>query len=198
MKTLFYRLYPRLKPFDFDKHYESHLRGLTWVLMNSIKDKRVVYSFSGDNILEILEGSKSIKTTWKHITTNFLAIKNEDGEQLISLYFKGDNILIINKKGTDDYAFFINESQSENTLNTEKDIKDFLRNHYTKKASKLIEGHKFYYIQNSKEHGPFTAKELAKKVQQNLADSRCFVRELGEYSYNRRLRIKDLLREIQS
>lgn len=194
---LFYKLFPRLTPFNYSVHYQSQLNGMTWVLLNTIKDKRVVYCFKDENRLEIFENNKLINTTWKHITTNFLSIKNEDGEQLISLYYKGDDVLIINKKGTEDYAFFINESKAENTLNNEKDIKEFFKNKYAKKATQIIEKHQFYYIQNSAEHGPFTAKQLAIRVSGNIADRRCFVREVHESNYSRRLRIKDLLNEMQ-
>jgi predicted peptidase len=197
MKALFYKLYPRLTPFNYATHYQLQLNGMTWVLLNSIKDKRIAYCFKDDNALEIIEDDKTIHTSWKHITTNFISIKNEDGEQLISLYYKGDDILIINKKGTEEYSFFINETNAENTLNTEKDIKDYFKNKYAKKASSIIEKHQFYYIQNSTEHGPFTAKQLSIRVKGNIADKRCFVREVNESNYNRRLRIKDLLNEMQ-
>lgn len=197
MKTLFYKLYPHLTPFNYASHFQSQLNGMTWVLLNSIKEKRVAYCFKDENRLEILEGNKVINTTWKHITTNFLAIKNEDGEQLITLYYKGDDILIINKKGTEDYSFFINETNAKSTLNTENDIKNYFKNKYAKKASSIIEKHKFYYIQNSTEHGPFTAKQLSIRVKGNIADRRCFVREVNESNYSRRLRIKDLLNEMQ-
>lgn len=197
MKALFYKLYPRLTPFNYATHYQSQLNGMTWVLLNSIKDRRVAYCFKDENKLEIIEEHKVINTTWKHITTNFISIKNEDGEQLISLFYKGDDILIINKKGTEEYSFFINETNAEHTLNNEKDLKEYFKNKYAKKASSIIEKHKFYYIQNSTEYGPFTAKQLSIRVKGNIADRRCFVREVNESNYNRRLRIKDLLNEMQ-
>ncbi|MGB1308419.1 MAG: hypothetical protein ACPG6B_05880, partial [Oceanihabitans sp.] len=64
------------------------------------------------------------------------------------------------------------------------------------KASSLIQGHEFYYIEKSKEFGPFTVEQLAEKVKTKSISVYCFVRDINEYNYNKRLRVRDLIREL--
>ncbi|RSK40240.1 hypothetical protein [Mangrovimonas spongiae] len=196
MKHFYNKILPKLKPFNFDKHFKSYLKDIKWVLINGIANKKVVYIFKNDTLLEIIENTKTIKTSWQHIAANFISIKTEDGEQIVSLHYKDDDLLVINKKGTEDYAFFVDESSYENDLNTEEDLKNFLLNKYINKAKNLIKEHEFYYIKNFKEYGPYSVTELLERVKNNLADERCFVRDINEHDYNNRIRISDLLREL--
>ena len=44
---------PNLKPFNYERHHDSHFINQQWVLVNGISKKKSVYTFKEDNILEI-------------------------------------------------------------------------------------------------------------------------------------------------
>lgn len=104
-------------------------------------------------------------------------------------------MLVLNQKASEEYAFFINCTNLQATINCKKDLQEFLKEKYRKKASKIISEHKFYYIANFKEHGPYTVKELLEKVQHKKISSFCLVRDVNESNYDKKLRLKDLLFE---
>ncbi len=60
----------------------------------------------------------------------------------------------------------------------------------------LIYKHEFYYIEKAKEFGPFTVEELSKKVNKAEISMYCFVRDINENDYTKRLRIYDLIKEL--
>lgn len=196
MTNYYYNLLPKLIPFVFEKHYHNHFINIEWVLINGLANKKVVYVFKPDHSLDIIENAKITQTHWQHITTNFFSIQTEDGRQVVSLHYKDTDVLVINKKGTDDYAFFVDESSYKHTLNTKADLQKFLLDKYLKKAKTLIKEHQFYYIQNFEEHGPFTVTELSIRVKNKVTDVRCFVRDINESNYDNRIRIADLLKEL--
>ena len=52
------------------------------------------------------------------------------------------------------------------------------------------------YIEQSKEYGPFTVEELSEKVKKDEISIYCFVRDVNEDDYSKRLRIQDLIKEL--
>ena len=196
MSTAIFNLFPNLKPFHHDTHYENLFLNKNWVLINGIKNKKAIYVFKDENTLHISENKNITETSWCIDIKNTFSIETEDGKTTVKAYFKDDDILVLNRIHTDDCAVFINENSHSNSLNTLEDVQQFLHNKYKEKASNLISGHEFYYIEKSKEFGPFTVEELTKKVTTKAISEFCFVRDVNEYNYNKRLRIKDLIREL--
>ncbi len=196
MKSSIFDLYPNLEPFNHNSHFNTQLINQNWVLVNGISKKKAVYVFKAEDVLTISENEKVSETTWSIDKENTFIIETEDGLTRVKAYFKDDDILVLNKETTDDCAFFINESQYDDSLNSFEDVQKFLHDKYVKKANNIISGHEFYYIEKSKEHGPFTVNELDKKVKEDLISVYCFVRDINEYNYNKRLRIIDLIKAV--
>ena len=88
---------------------------------------------------------------------------------------------------------FVNEVKRSFPL---RDIQDYLKDKYKKKVNKVIHKHEFYYISKSKEFGPNTVEELKEKVENETISAYCFVRDVNEDSYAKRLRIIDLMQEL--
>lgn len=61
MKEYLHETIPNLKPFDYSRHFESHLINQQWVLVNGISKKKSTYTFREDNILEIERKDDVIK-----------------------------------------------------------------------------------------------------------------------------------------
>lgn len=196
MTDILYSIVPKLQPFDYSLHHDNQFINQKWVLINGIEDAKSMYVFKPNNELVISENNEVTTTRWTFINSNFLSIVTEDGIVLIKAYYKDKDTLVLNQKASEDYAFFVNSSDYSETINSKLDVQNFLKDKYLKKASELISEHEFYYIQHSKEYGPYKMKELFKKVKDNLVNSYCLVRDVNESDYTNKLRIKDLLQEI--
>ena len=187
---------PNLKPFDHSRHFESHFINQNWVLVNGIAEKKSIYTFKDDHILEIKRKSSSIKTSWTLSINNIFSIETEDGLMVVKAYFKDDDILVLNHQNKKEFALFINTTNYTEDLDSVEDIQQFLKEKYQQKVTDLIYGHEFYYIERSKEFGPFTVEELSEKVKAEAISPYCFVRDINEYDYSNRLRIYDLIKEL--
>lgn len=196
MTDILYSIVPKLEPFDYSLHHDNQFINQQWVLINGIEDAKSMYVFKPNNELIISENNEVTTTRWSFINSNFLSIMTEDGMILIKAYYKDKDTLVLNQKASEDYAFFINSTDYSESIDSKADLQKFLKDKYLKKASKLISEHEFYYIQNSKEYGPFTMKELFKKVKDNVVNAYCLVRDVNETDYTNKLRIKDLLQEV--
>ncbi len=197
MTDILYSIVPKLQPFDYSLHHDNQFINQQWVLINGIEDAQSMYVFKPNNELVISENNAVTTTRWSFINSNFLSIMTEDGIVLIKAYYKDKDTLVLNQKASEEYAFFINSTDYSESINSKADLQKFLKDKYLKKASQLISEHEFYYIQHSKEYGPFTMKELLKKVKDNVVNSYCLVRDVNEADYTNKLRIKDLLQEIK-
>ncbi len=187
---------PNLKPFDYNRHHDSYFINQQWVLVNGISKKKSIYTFKEDNILEISRKASVIKTSWTLSINNIFSIETEDGLIVVKAYFKDDDVLVLNHQDKKEFALFINTTNYTEDLNSIEDVKVYLREKYKQKVSDLIYGHEFYYIEKSKEFGPFTVEELSEKVKDDKISVYCFVRDVNEDDYSNRLRIYDLIKEL--
>ena len=187
---------PNLKPFDYNRHHDSHFINQKWVLVNGISKKKSIYTFKEDNILEISRKSSVIKTSWTLSITNIFSIETEDGLITVKAYFKDNDVLVLNHQNKNEFALFINTTNYTEDINSIEDVQAFLKEKYKQKVTDLIYGHEFYYIEKSKEFGPYTVEELSEKVKSNKISRYCFVRDVNEDDYSKRLRIYDLIKEL--
>ncbi|WP_431135572.1 hypothetical protein [Psychroserpens mesophilus] len=196
MEDYLRKIIPNLKPFDYNRHHDSHFINQEWVLVNGISKKKSIYTFKEDNILEISRKKSVIKTSWTLSISNVFTIETEDGLITVKAFFKDDDVLVLNHQNKKEFALFINTTNYSEDLNNIEDVKLFLREKYKQKVSNLIYEHEFYYIEQSKEFGPFTVEELYEKVKNNKISVYCFVRDVNEDDYSNRLRIYDLIKEL--
>jgi len=196
MSAYLHNTIPNLKPFDYDRHHDSLFINQQWVLVNGISTKKAIYTFRDDNILEIERKDATITTSWTISIQNIFTIETEDGVINVKAYFKDDDILVLNHQDKEEFAMYINTTNYTEELNSIEDIQDYLKDKYKKKVNKVIHKHEFYYISKSKEFGPNTVEELKEKVENETISAYCFVRDVNEDSYSKRLRIIDLMQEL--
>lgn len=196
MQSQILSLLPNLKSFDYESHYESLFINQEWVLVNGISEKKEIYTFIDENTLVITENNSTSETSWCIDFKNTFSIQTEDGLNVFKAYFKGEDILVLDREKHNDYAVFLNQGNYENEINTLEDVGEFLKQKYKAKASNIISDHQFYYIEDSEEYGPFSAEELANKVNDEDVNEFCFIRDINEGGYDRRLRISDLIKEL--
>lgn len=196
MSAYLHNTIPNLKPFDYDRHHDSLFINQQWVLVNGISTKKAIYTFRDDNILEIERKDATITTSWTISIQNIFTIETEDGVINVKAYFKDDDILVLNHQDKEEFAMYINTTNYTEELNSIEDIQGYLKDKYKKKVNKVIHKHEFYYISKSKEFGPNTVEELKEKVENKTISAYCFVRDVNEDSYAKRLRIIDLMQEL--
>ncbi|WP_040280059.1 hypothetical protein [Psychroserpens damuponensis] len=196
MKEYLHNTIPNLKPFNYSLHYKSLFIDKAWVLVNGISKKKSTYTFKDDNILEISRKDYSIETSWTIDIQNIFSIETEDGLITVKVYFKDDDVLVLNHQNKEEFALFINTTNYTEDLNSVEDVQTFLREKYKRKVSNLIYDHEFYYVEKSKEFGPFTVEQLSEKVKKEQISEFCFVRDVNAYDYSNRLRIYDLIKEL--
>ncbi|MDG4715381.1 MULTISPECIES: hypothetical protein [Winogradskyella] len=196
MSAYLHNTIPNLKPFDYDRHHDSLFINQQWVLVNGISTKKAIYTFRDDNILEIERKDATITTSWTISIQNIFTIETEDGVINVKAYFKDDDILVLNHQDKEEFAMYINTTNYTEELNSIEDIQGYLKDKYKKKVNKVIHKHEFYYISKSKEFGPNTVEELKEKVENETISAYCFVRDVNEDSYAKRLRIIDLMQEL--
>ncbi|WP_296383570.1 hypothetical protein [Winogradskyella sp.] len=196
MNDYLHNTIPNLKPFNYERHHDSLFINQQWVLVNGISKKKSIYTFKEDNILEISRKDDVIKTSWNISIQNIFSIETEDGMITVKAYFKDDDILVLNHLDKKEFALYINTSNYDDELNSVEDIQSFLKEKYKRKVSTIIYDHEFYYIEKSKEFGPFTVETLSEKVKNEEISVYCFVRDINEYDYSNRLRIYDLIQEL--
>lgn len=196
MSEYLHRTIPNLKPFSYERHHDAHFINQQWVLVNGISNKKSIYTFKEDNVLEISRKDNVIKTSWNINLLNNFSIETEDGVITVEAYFKDDDILVLNNQEKEEFALYINTTNYDDEVNSLDDINTFLKEKYKKKVSNIIYDHEFYYIEQSKEYGPFKVEELAEKVKSGEISALCFVKDVNEYDYSKRMRIEDLLHEL--
>ena len=194
MQSYIFDLYPNLQVFDYNLHYKQLFLNKDWVLVNGIANKKAVYVFKDDNTLTITENKAVSETSWCIDIKNTFSIQTEDGTITVKAYFKDDDILVLNHHNSNNCAFFINATSYTDDLNNFEDVQKFLHDKYAEKVTTLIYDHEFYYIEQSKEYGPYKVEELAKKVEKDSISEHCFVRDINEHDYSKKIRIRDLLK----
>lgn len=196
MNDYLHNTIPNLKPFNYEVHHDSHFINKQWVLINGISKKKSIYTFKADNILEISRIDHVIETSWNINLQNTFSIETEDGKITVEVFFKDDDILVLNNQSKEEFAMYINATNYDDDINSVEDIQAFLKDKYKKKVSTIIYDHEFYYIEKSEEFGPFKVEVLAEKVRTGNISAYCFVRDINEHDYSNRMRIEDLLHEL--
>lgn len=196
MNELLCHIIPKLKPFNFQDHYDDNFVNHEWVLIHGIAKTKATYIFKPDNILTIESENAIINTKWEHVISNRFVISTEDGPVTYRAYYKDSDLLVLNHNGTSDYVFFVNGSTTNTTIDSETDLRSYLKQKYEQRAADLIANHQFYYLERAKEFGPFTVDELSKRVKYDSLNAYCFVRDINDYDYTKKIRIRDLMNAI--
>ena len=141
MSAYLHNTIPNLKPFDYERHHDSHFINQQWVLVNGISKKKAIYTFRDNNILEIERKDATITTSWTISIQNIFTIETEDGIITVKAYFKDDDILVLNHQDKEEFAMYINTTNYSEDLNSLEDIQDYLKDKYKKKVNKVIHKH---------------------------------------------------------
>lgn len=179
-------------------HFTKVLVNQNWVLVNKIDEVKTIYVFKEDNVLLRKTNNSVSEAKWHYVNENYIRINSEDGSiNVIKTSFRDNDILTLDiDRKSNELAVFINESINEKGFNSYNDITDYLHDKYLNKAREIIYDHQYFYINNSEEFGPYTAKQIIEKTNRGYLNNQCFIRETNDYDYSKRLRIIDLFEAI--
>src|SRR5690554_3687049 len=153
MKTYFSDIIPKLTQFSQKMDDTTLLTNHQWVMISDIG--KTTYIFRTNNDLLISINGIVSRGRWEYLNHRSLLIESNEGTFLLSQEFTNEETLILSLDGSENYAFFINESKFETRINTIQDLLYYLEKKYIRGVY-ITPSSKFYYIERATEFGPYT------------------------------------------
>lgn len=130
MKTYIAEIIPRIQRFSQKIDDLTKLMNQRWVSIGDIDRLKRVYIFRPNNELLISVNGDVEKGKWEYLGKQSLLIDTKQRCELWNQGFFDQNIIALQKNGTNNYAFFVNETKYDRELNTIQDILSFLDRTY--------------------------------------------------------------------
>ncbi len=112
-----------------------------WVVIDELKNSKVVYIFRNNNELLISNNGNVEKAKWEYLGHNTLLIDKNSSSYLFKQGFFDENIIALKVDSKDEYAFLINESKYDGEINSIEKVIDFLRKNYIEPETKKYRIH---------------------------------------------------------
>lgn len=202
MKTYLFDLFNKYKKYSDSLDVQTILCSKSWWVFNDSGEKET-YIFQEDGSLIISLSGKVTNASWKFIPVNkSLIISSSDQSYMLHPSFIDSNILSLQKDGTDEYSFLIDESQK--ALFAPKSFKD-ITNYFIEKEIKVlkaIEANKMEKEARQKEqelNSQRIAKERELKLQQEIEEKRHtdFINKKIDEILNKDLHLKELGHKLE-
>lgn len=132
MRTYLADIIPKLKRFSEKLDNLTLLTNQHWVVIDELKNSKVVYIFRSNNQLLISQNGIVDKGTWEYLGNNSLLIERNGESFLFRHGFFDSNILALKVDGKEEFAFLVNENNHGGDLNTIDKVLSFLENKYLK------------------------------------------------------------------
>lgn len=115
MKTYLLDTINRIKRYSQELDVQTTLCNIAWKVFNDSGDKEV-FIFNPDKTVLITNNGIGIKQTWDWIPANKSLIINLPDDTIIMLHpeYFNSSVLALNRDGTQEYAFLIDEKESDN------------------------------------------------------------------------------------
>jgi hypothetical protein len=192
MKTYISDIIPKIQSYSKKLDDLSFLLNQNWISLSELKSKKIVYIFRDNSELLIIENGAVNIGSWDYINNQSVIINFQNRPLLFKHGFLDENIMALKIDGSEGYVFFINESKSTYDLNNINSVNLFLHDKYV--AKKIFEK-KFYCVnpENWKEYGPYTPKEIIKKLKWGRIKKNFYIRGEDSPNYMDLVRISEIL-----
>ena len=130
MKTYFSDIIPRIQRFSQELDNLTLLTNQHWVVVDELKNSKLVYIFRNNSELLISQDGKVEKGKWEYLGNNSLLIEKKEECYLFRHGFFDSNILALKVDGRDEYAFLVNENNYGGDLNSIDKVLNFLEAKY--------------------------------------------------------------------
>jgi len=133
MKTYIADIIPKIQRFSRKIDDLTLLTNQHWVSLGDMINSKVVYIFRGNNQLLVSENGIITKGIWEYLGNQSLIIDKGNESYLLKKAFFDENVLALKVDGSNEFAFFVNETKYDKDLNSIYDVISFLEKAYLKK-----------------------------------------------------------------
>jgi len=130
VKTYFSDIIPRIERYSQELDNLTLLTNQHWVVIDDINKTKIVYIFRQNKELIISQNGRVEKAKWEYLDHNSLLIDRKDESYLFKQGFFDENILALKIDGTEEYAFFVNETKYNKDVNSLIGVIEFLNQKY--------------------------------------------------------------------
>jgi len=132
MKTYLADIIPKIKKYSEKLDNLTLLTNQHWVVIDELKNSKLVYIFRSNNQLLISQNGKIEKGKWEYLGNNSLLIEKKEESYLFRHGFFDSNILALKIDGKNEFVFLVNENNHGGDLNSIEKVIDFLETKYLK------------------------------------------------------------------
>jgi hypothetical protein len=137
MKTYVLDIIPRIKRYSKRLDDLTALTDKSWVAIDDIGTPKTVYIFRAGNELLISRNGIVARGNWEYLQGNSLVITMNNESYLLKHGFFDDDFLILKRDGTQEFALFVRENESDDIIFTINQINEVLKNKYLKNVVPL-------------------------------------------------------------
>lgn len=139
MKTYIADIIPKIQRFSKKLDDLTLLTNQHWVSLSEILTNKTVYIFRPNNQLLISENGMVRKGSWDYLGNQSLLIDADNQSYLLKQGFLDENVIALKLDGSEQFAFFVNETKYDGELNNIHDVLNFLESKYLRntEADKL-------------------------------------------------------------
>ncbi len=130
MKTFIADIIPKIQRFSKKLDDLTLLTNNHWVSLSDILNSKTVYIFRPNNQLLVSENGLVQKGTWEYLGNQSLLLDTNSQSYLLKQGFFDENVLALKLDSSDQFAFFVNETNFDRELNNINDVLEFLTNKY--------------------------------------------------------------------
>jgi len=123
MKTYVLDIIPRIKRYSKRLDDLTALTDKSWVAIDDIGTPKTVYIFRAGNELLISRNGIVARGNWEYLQGNSLVITMNNESYLLKHGFFDDDFLILKRDGTQEFALFVRENESDDIVFTINQIK---------------------------------------------------------------------------
>lgn len=132
MKTFIADIIPKIQRFSKKLDDLTLLTNQHWVSVSDILDSKTVYIFRPNNQLLVSENGLVKKGLWEYLGNQSLLLETRNQSYLLKQGFFDENVMALKLDSSEQFAFFVNETNYDGELNNVHDILIFLENKYLK------------------------------------------------------------------
>jgi hypothetical protein len=108
------------------------LKNQNWVNVNDLTSHKEVYIFRDNGVLFIARNGIVDRNSYEYLSSGNLLINDSNRSFLFKTAFVDKNILALNLDSTNQYAFFVNETRNNESINNYDSLMSFLKKEYLK------------------------------------------------------------------
>lgn len=130
MKTFIADIIPKIQRYSRKLDDLTLITNQHWISVGDIADFRQVFIFRGNNQLLISTNGSVERASWEYLGNQSFLIETKGEYYMLKSGFLDESVLALKLDGTEQYAFFVNESKHPKDFHSLQDVLEFLASKY--------------------------------------------------------------------